>query len=88
AAPLPTTRGFLLLLDAGANTQCKPVHLVQFALLGSGYYRVLFPGSKGSVGVLSNGAEDSKGTDLTRSANEYLKQLQEKNIFPPETYRG
>ncbi len=88
AAPLPTTRGFLLLLDAGANTQCKPSHLVQFALLGSGYYRVLFPGSQGSVGVLSNGAEDTKGTDLTRAANEQLKILQEKNIFPPDTYRG
>ncbi|MGZ3694140.1 MAG: phosphate acyltransferase PlsX, partial [Bdellovibrionota bacterium] len=49
AVPLPTTRGFLLLLDAGANTVCKPIHLVQWALLGSQYYRSLFPGSKGTV---------------------------------------
>lgn len=88
AAPLPTTRGFLLLLDAGANINCKPIHLVQFALLGSAYYQNLFPGSRGSVGVLSNGAEDSKGTDLTRETNEILKLLQKKNIFAPDTYKG
>jgi glycerol-3-phosphate acyltransferase PlsX len=88
AAPLPSTRGILLLLDAGANTQCKPSHLIQWALLGSGYYRAIFPGSKGTVGVLSNGAEDTKGTDLTRATNAHLRELQDKNIFPPETYRG
>jgi phosphate acyltransferase len=88
AAPLPTTRGFLLLLDAGANTQCKPIHLVQWALLGSCYFRALFPGSKGTAGVLSNGAEDSKGTDLTRETNGILKRIQAKGVLPEETYRG
>ena len=88
AAPLPTTRGFLLLLDAGANTVVKPLHLVQFALLGSGYYRALFPGLKGTVGVLSNGGEDSKGTDLTRETNAILKELQKRGLLPPDTYQG
>jgi len=88
AAPLPTTRGFLLLLDAGANTQCKPLHLVQFALLGSEYFKNLFPGTTGTVGVLSNGSEDTKGTDLTRETNEILKKLQEQNVFPPDIYKG
>lgn len=88
AVPLPTTRGFLLLLDAGANTVCKPIHLVQWALLGSRYYRALFPGTKGTVGVLSNGGEDSKGTDLTRDTNEVLKKLQEQNVFSRGIYQG
>lgn len=87
AAPLPTTRGFLLLLDAGANTQCKPVHLVQWALLGSGYHKAMF-GSRGTVGVLSNGGEESKGTDLTRETNSILKNLQETEVFPKDTYHG
>lgn len=88
AAPLPTTRGFLLLLDAGANTQCKPSQLAQWALMGSRYYQVLFPGTRGTVGVLSNGSEDSKGTDLTRETNSILKSLQERGAFPGELYKG
>ncbi len=87
AAPLPTTRGFLLLMDAGANIQCKPEYLVQWAIMGSGVHRTIF-GSKGTVGTLSNGSEDSKGTDLTRETNALLKALQEKEIFPPNTYHG
>lgn len=88
AVPLPTTRGFLLLLDAGANTVCKPIHLVQWALLGSRYFRALFHGGKGTVGVLSNGGEDSKGTDLTRNTNEILQKLQEQNVFGRGIYQG
>ena len=89
AAPLPTTRtGFLLLIDAGANTVCKSSHLVQWAILGSEYFRTLIPGSKGTVGVLSNGSEDSKGTDLTQETNAILKILQDRNVFPPNTYQG
>lgn len=86
AAPLPTTRGFMLLMDAGANTVCKPNQLAQWALLGSRYHQVMFPGSKGSTGVLSNGGEDSKGTDLTRETNSILKRLQENGAFP--AYHG
>ncbi|MCO5142117.1 MAG: phosphate acyltransferase PlsX [Oligoflexia bacterium] len=88
AAPLPTTRGFLLLLDAGANTQCKPIHLAQWAILGSHYYKSIFQGTQGSVGILSNGSEDSKGTDLTRQTNEVLKHLQAKSVFEEDIYKG
>ena len=88
AAPLPTTRGFLLLLDAGANIQCKPSQLVQWALLGSTYYKALFKGGRGTVGLLSNGSEDSKGTDLTRETNSLLKSLQEKGLFGGNLYQG
>lgn len=88
AATMPTTRGFFLLMDAGANTQCKPSHLVQFALMGSSYFRALAPKSKGTVGVLSNGAEDTKGTDLTRETHATLTKLSDNGILPKNTYRG
>jgi glycerol-3-phosphate acyltransferase PlsX len=88
AATLPTVRGFLLLMDAGANTQCKPSQLVQFALMGSAYYRALVPKSKGTVGLLSNGTEDSKGTDLTRDTHTQLKFLSEQTVFQKNTYHG
>ena len=88
AAPLPTTRGFMLLLDAGANVVCKPIHLVQFALLGSAYFRELFPGRSGNFGILSNGAEETKGTDLTRETHAALQALVEKGVIPAEQYAG
>ena len=88
AAPLPTIRGFLLLLDAGANTQCKPLHLAQWALLGSTYYKSIFPEGKGTVGLLSNGTEDSKGTDLTRETNELLHKFEKAGLFGKEIYQG
>ncbi len=87
AAPLPTTRGFFLLLDAGANTQCKPSQLAQWALLGSAYHRMLFK-STGTVGLLSNGAEESKGTDLTRDTHALLKKLEDKAILNTGIYTG
>lgn len=87
AAPLPTTRGFFLLLDAGANIQCKPSQLAQWALLGSAYHRALF-NSNGTVGVLSNGAEESKGTDLTRDTHAMLKKLAASGVIAPDTYSG
>jgi phosphate acyltransferase len=88
AAPVPTTRGFLLLLDAGANIQCKPSQLAQWALLGSSYYKVLFKGGRGTVGLLSNGTEDSKGTDLTRETNALLKAFQARGLFEGKLYQG
>jgi glycerol-3-phosphate acyltransferase PlsX len=73
AAPLPSLHGSTLLLDAGANVECKPLHLVQFAVMGEAYCRYVLRKEKPRVGVLSNGHEESKGTDLTRSAHEALK---------------
>lgn len=72
---IPTLGGHACLLDAGANTECKPLHFVQFALMGEVYARLVRGVSTPRVGVLSNGEEDSKGTDSTRLAHEMLKKV-------------
>ncbi|HEU0010908.1 MAG TPA: phosphate acyltransferase PlsX [Verrucomicrobiae bacterium] len=67
--------GDCFLLDGGANPECKPLHLAQFAVMGSVYSRELLKHAKPRVGVLSNGTEESKGTDLTRDAARLCAQL-------------
>jgi glycerol-3-phosphate acyltransferase PlsX len=72
---VPTTEGLGLLIDAGANTEVKPINLVQFAVMGTVYWRRVRNVSRPRVGILSNGEEASKGTDLTRGAAGSLSQL-------------
>jgi glycerol-3-phosphate acyltransferase PlsX len=60
--------GEALLLDCGANPECKPMHFAQFAVMGHIYCREILKRPRPRVGVLSNGTEESKGTDLTRDA--------------------
>lgn len=74
AAVIPSQKGYFILLDAGANTECRPTHLADFARMGHTYAQVYLGIEKPVVGTLSNGEEDSKGTDLTRESNELLKQ--------------
>jgi glycerol-3-phosphate acyltransferase PlsX len=71
---IPAVGGYTCLLDAGANTECKPLHFVQFAIMGEVYARLVRGIPSPRVGVLSNGEEDSKGTDLTRLAHAMLKK--------------
>ncbi|BDG06914.1 phosphate acyltransferase PlsX [Anaeromyxobacter paludicola] len=71
---LPAVKGRPLLLDMGANVDCKPVHLVQFALMGEVYARRVFGVARPKVAILSNGEEESKGTDLTRAAAAALRR--------------
>lgn len=73
-ALMPSAKGPLLVIDAGANVTCKPQNLIQFAIMGSVYYRHTVGISNPVVAVLSNGEEDIKGTDLTRQANDLLKK--------------
>ncbi len=76
AAVFPTSRGTAAaLLDVGANVDCKPVHLEQFAVMGEIYYRVIFGVERPRVGLLSIGEEDHKGNELTREAFARLKRL-------------
>ncbi|MGE4233319.1 MAG: phosphate acyltransferase PlsX [Bacteriovoracia bacterium] len=74
ATALPTLRGHCILLDAGANVDVRPNHYVEFARMGWAYAKVLLKKDKPKVGILSNGEEESKGTEFTRAANELLKQ--------------
>ena len=71
---LPALRGHPLMLDMGAVVDCKPLHLVQFALMGEVYSRRVLGNARPRVAVLSNGEEESKGTDLTRTAAEALRR--------------
>ena len=71
---MPTVKGHFVMLDAGANPECEPLHLFQFALIGSTYAREMLGIAKPRVGILSNGSEEFKGTDLTQRAAEMCKQ--------------
>jgi len=76
AAVFPTSVGkAAVLLDVGANVDCKAQHLVQFAVMGQIYYHVIFGVENPRVGLLSIGTEDHKGNDLTRESLGLLKQL-------------
>src|SRR5574341_1083857 len=71
---VPTLRGLSILLDAGANADCKPRHLLQFAIMGDIYARQVMGKKSPTVGLLSIGEEESKGNELTREA---FKELEE-----------
>ena len=64
-----------MLLDAGANIECKPLHLAQFAVMGSVYSREVLGRQKPRVGILSIGTEDSKGNELTLEAFKLCQRL-------------
>lgn len=72
AVTVPTQSGEAVLLDAGANVECRPDHLVQFAHLGSAYAQVILGAPRPRVGLLSIGEEPGKGTDLTRETHQRL----------------
>lgn len=74
AAIMPSSGGMVMVIDAGANIICKPQNLVHFALMGSVYFKHVFGHVHPRVGVLSNGEEETKGTELTRHASELLKK--------------
>ena len=73
AAAIPTRTRPAVLLDAGANVECRPQHLLQFAIMGSVYARVAFGIETPRVGLLSIGEEETKGNELTREAHRLLK---------------
>jgi len=74
ATSLPTKKGTSFLLDAGSNVDCKPFHLVQFAIMGSTYAKFILGKEQPTVALLSNGQEDTKGNELTRECNSILKK--------------
>ncbi|MCI8369696.1 MAG: phosphate acyltransferase PlsX [Clostridia bacterium] len=74
---IPNSRGsFTLLCDCGANAECKPVMLCQFALLASAYAEVGFGIKNPKVGLLSNGTEEHKGDPLHQQTYKYLTEMQ------------
>lgn len=73
--PALSGKGRCLLLDAGANVDCRAVHLAQFAVMGEAYMRRAMEIRRPRVALLSNGEEESKGTVLTREAHGLLRRL-------------
>jgi len=69
---VPSREKGTVIVDAGANVDCKPIHLLQFALMGSIYAERVLGIDRPRVGILSNGEEPSKGTELTRAASEQI----------------
>jgi len=74
AAVLPTTKGPCLLIDVGANVDCRPSHLEQFAVMGHFYAHQILSISAPRVALLSIGEEQNKGNELTREVYQALQQ--------------
>jgi glycerol-3-phosphate acyltransferase PlsX len=74
ASPLPNENGPCNIVDAGANVDSKPSHLLGYAIMGSVYARHVQGKKNPIVGLMSVGEEDSKGTDLTREVFGLLKE--------------
>lgn len=70
---VPTIKGISLLIDVGANANCKPQHLEQFALMGKVFMEAILGIPNPRIGLMSIGEEESKGNDLTRETYEKLR---------------
>ena len=78
---LPTVRGVSMLIDAGLNTNCKPVNYEQFAQIGSIYMRSVFKIDKPKIGLLNVGTEENKGTEIVKEAYARLAALEGINFI-------
>ncbi len=74
ATILPTAKGPKLLMDAGANTNCKAENLVQFGIMGSIYMKNVSGVENPTVGLISNGEEEGKGDELTKETYPLMKE--------------
>ncbi len=91
AIQLPTLKGCSILLDAGANVDCKTIQLLQFGIMGHVFAKYILGKEKPEVGLLSIGEEDSKGNEVTKEAFQMLKRSKINfigNIEGNEVYRG
>ena len=95
APVIPTTTGKAVLIDCGANAECTPEYLVQFAYLGSFYAKRVLGLAEPRVGLLNIGAEDSKGTELQKETLCWLRKAGEEghlnfigNIEAKEAIKG
>ena len=75
ATVIPRHDSEFVLLDAGANIECKPLHLAQFAVMGNVYSREILKRKNPRVGILSIGTEDTKGNELTLETFKLCKKL-------------
>jgi phosphate acyltransferase len=71
---LPGLHGPVVFLDAGANADCRPEHLVEFGMLGTAFARTVLGKSDPRVGLLNIGEEDTKGSELARASNQMMRR--------------
>ncbi len=91
AIQLPTLTGTSILLDAGANVDCKTSQLFQFGIMGHVFAKYILEKENPSVGLLSIGEEDSKGNEITKEVFQMLKSSHINfigNLEGKEVYRG
>lgn len=74
ATILPTLQGVAIMLDVGANVDCKPKHLFQFAVMGHAYAKRTMNRENPRIGLLSIGEEDNKGNILTKETFRHLRE--------------
>ena len=82
ASSLPNNYGFCHLLDAGANPEARPSHLVGYAVMGSVFAQRVAGVKNPVVGIMSNGEEDEKGTAFTKETFTLLKRLEKEGRLP------
>lgn len=73
SSAIPTTQGWTFMIDIGANADCRPEYLAQFALMGSIYAERVMKIRNPKVGLLSNGEEETKGSELVQATHALLK---------------
>lgn len=80
-AILPTMRGGTIVLDLGANTECTPQQLLEFAVMGESLARLRLHKEKPSVGLLNIGSEELKGNTIVQEAFQLLKAVDDFNFY-------
>lgn len=78
---MPGRNGSFMVIDSGANVDCKPNYLVQFANMGSIYYESVFNKKSPTVGLVNIGAEEEKGNELTKETHKLLKEEKHLNFI-------
>jgi phosphate acyltransferase len=91
ATAIPTMSSRAVLLDVGANAECRPAHLLHFAVMGAVYAQLALGIEEPRVGLLSIGEEETKGNELTRDAHRALKEAPVRfigNVEARDVYSG
>jgi glycerol-3-phosphate acyltransferase PlsX len=73
AASWPVPKGFCTVLDVGANVECTPAQLVEFAIMGEAFHRAVHRSARPTVGLLNVGQEELKGNDVVRDADALVR---------------
>ncbi len=88
---MPGKNGPFMIIDAGANAECKPINLVQFAFMGKIYFENILKINNPKIGLINIGAEEEKGNELTKAAHKLLKEKEPNfigNVEPRDATSG